>query len=225
MNTQNPMSDNNEPISDYNSVQPQSVPSDTSTMEPSAIDALGQEPEYMNTQDDATTPVMEEVSTPTPTMEEVSTPTPVMEEVISTPTPTMEEVISTPTPTMEENQSSVDIYAQSTMDTTSSIPNSFGSESLPSMEESPSVNGISSLEQGTDTLDSSLNLNEPLSNTAVQESTPIQEVSAPVEDIVATLDKTEKGEGGSKAVVIILIVIILLLLAGIGYFGYKIFLA
>jgi cobalamin biosynthesis Mg chelatase CobN len=93
--------------------------------------------------------------------------------------------------------------------------------------ETPSTsdteNAFSSSALNADISNSPMNLNQPLPD--VTGNTFKDESSTPSQDVVNTLDKTDKSDGDSNVVVIILVVIIVLLLAGIGYFAYQIFLA
>lgn len=225
-NTQSntPVNDNNQnPVTDYNSIQPQSntlgVISDTSVqsstpMDTSMVDALAGVPSSPEVQP---TPVDSQPSVgnvppaeekPVDTLSTLgdlnTTSTPVDSSTpafgtSSTPVETQASPFDTTVPTM-------DTAAAPTLDTPSTPV-----ETQASPFETTSFSAPSSI-------DTSLNLNQP-------QSSSIEEVSAPAEDVVNTLGESEKEEGGNNTVIIILVVIIVLLLAGIGYFGYQIFFA
>lgn len=237
----NPVNDNTQPTTDYNSMQPQSNPlgvvSDTpasSPMDNSVVDALAGTPTEDSTPDETPAPMPQTPVSETPITEsstsETSTPaTDTVQGILdslpadNTTTPEQSPVTeSAPSMTQPETSSDVDIDGKPIIgsippveDSTSDVfasaaPVEESTEPAPTKEEVP-------------TPDTSLNLNEPL-NTVAQSSVA-QEEAMPSEEVVSTLDETEKSEKGGSAVVIILVVIILLLLAGIGYFGYQIFFA
>ncbi len=246
-NTQStaPVNDNNQnPVTDYNSVQPQSNPlgvlPDTSstTMDTSTVDALSGEPSALDTQ-----PVGETVqpsvgnippaeatpvdgfSSSTSTTESL---TPLTSDAMSTlgglntesvvpvSNDTTAPAFDTATPTVEPTMPSFDTQSSTPVEEQSTNL----SETVTTPVETPAADTTSpSAFSAPNSFDTSLNLNEPL------QTSPAEDVSAPAQEFVNTLGESEKEEGGSNAVIIILVVIIVLLLAGIGYFGYQIFFA
>ena len=254
-NTQSntPVNDNKQnPVIDYNSIQPQSntlgVISDTSVpsstpMEKSMVDALAGVPSSSEVQSTSpnlqpsignvspvegkpldtlstlgdlntvrTTTVPETSSaaaaeSPAPAFDTSSTPVETQASPFDTTVPTMDTAVA---PTLDMSSTPVETSTP-TMETAEAPAVDTPVETQASPFETTAFSAPSSI-------DTSLNLNQP-------QSSSIEEVSAPAEDVVNTLGESEKEDDSNNTVIIILVVIIILLLAGIGYFGYQIFFA
>ena len=240
----NPADNSTQPVPDYNSMQPQSNPlgavSDTpvpapTPMDTSAVDALAGSPTEESMPAEAPMPAPEspvsETSASTPATDTVQG---ILDSFPSSDTPAPSEpAVSEPAPSIEEPSaaSGIDINGSPIIGSVppAETPSSDTFSSAPVQTDIPAPSAPESMDSSPvkeemPIPDSSLNLNEPLSS-AVQ-SSPVQENAQPQEEVVSTLDdEEEKDKKGSNVVVIILVIIILLLLAGIGYFGYQIFLA
>ncbi len=95
--------------------------------------------------------------------------------------------------------------------------NAMPQESMPTARENSYMGIPAPVEQDTpDTQPAFPNLSEPLTSPST---------STEMSEEMNTLQENKPEEKDSSVVIIVLILIIVLLLAGIGYFGYQIFLA
>ena len=276
LNTAMPNDNNNNvnPTTDFNSIQPQSIPpvqdninnpsnSGLNVMGDNPVDSFYQDPtSFENPKDnlaqpeniqqtpsqESFTPVtdmnMPQVSSETvvqqPTaVEETPAPVadigipynPVMQE--STPQmpnignvePTVQESVS-PVVDMSMPQSNVEPVVEQTsmQDQAVAQPafnNAMPQESMPTARENSYMGIPAPVEQDTPAVDQDTqpafpNLSEPLTSPST---------STEMSEEMNTLQENKPEEKDSSVVIIVLILIIVLLLAGIGYFGYQIFLA
>jgi len=150
------------------------------------------------------------------------------------PSPVME--ASQPVDTMNTMEQAPVVDVAPSMDTMQSVDQVNTMESaptVPTMDAAPQMDtfATASVENPVDqnaapafptTPDMSSSLSQPL-NTVSEATVPPAETPVENEVISALGEKKEEGKD-SSVVIIVLIAIIVLLLAGIGYFGYKIFL-